>query len=637
MTDPAFPLKDPDPPGTTQVPEHDRSELFNLKDPIVLPTKDFKEVVWPLISNVWTQYDHYKSVTGETSYIYACRMTKIRKSSTRKDDVPAKRRRVTSTRKPLDCKIKIRITHNSNSETTRIDRCKDTPDHCHELDINDRVKLPLVVKKLIANEASKAYKPPAIVTAIEEMVAEQGLEDLNKYISRTNMANIQATLRASQLAILIEMQDLEEDIQKAIDKLLEKDYKIERFAIYEGPAQDKAYEGFCFTDEWQLERLGQSGWLTLIGSTHNTNRHGWRLFALYIRDNYGAWCIGAHFFVSAEDQRTVTKALKIIRRFQPRWEPRYMLCDQSSVENRSINLAFPGIKKGKQNCDVILCTVHVMRTWMQKIYHEDTFNIMIQAMHKTTRIGCEELIQKAIKDCPVKNVTDYIFRNYSKNTEKWALWARQHSSLLLQVTNTNPLESYHSELKRATSRTHGLFSASLKIIEVDKKMRAVSQKDAFNFSAKSIAIAGLGGDILSQIQKFPYPIQKSMATEANRMMERIENGKLPPNLQTVECHCRFFRRYMLPCKHMLHQLCFGPNKFLTSEVWIAFQRIFQENGLSVYEKRQVVEIPTVQPTEEDVATETRRLKVNELMERVRDRFWEVEEKGNVEASTIVIL
>ncbi|KAF8907093.1 hypothetical protein BGZ58_006224, partial [Dissophora ornata] len=133
-----------------------------------------------------------------------------------------------------------------------------------------------------------------------------------------------------------------------------------------------------------------------------------------------------------------------------------MLCDQSSIENRSINNAFPGIAKGEQECDVILCTVHVMRIWMLKIYHKETLGRMMQAMHKRTRIGCEKLIQEAIEKCPVAEVAKYIKRNYSKDTHKWALWSRQGSLLLLQVTTTNPLESYHSELKRVSSRIHGL-------------------------------------------------------------------------------------------------------------------------------------------------------------------------------------
>src|SRR5438105_13448694 len=81
---------------------------------------------------------------------------------------------------------------------------------------------------------------------------------------------------------------------------------------------------------------------------------------------------------------------------------------------------------------------------------------MIAAMHKRTRIGCESLIQDAINKCTVSSIQNYIKRNYMRNTEQWALWARQHSPLLLQVTSTNPLESYHSELKRSSSPKYSL-------------------------------------------------------------------------------------------------------------------------------------------------------------------------------------
>ncbi len=77
-------------------------------------------------------------------------------------------------------------------------------------------------------------------------------------------------------------------------------------------------------------------------------------------------------------------------------------------------------------------------------------------MHKRTRIGCESLIQEAINECANPTIKKYILRNYIKNTHQWALWARQHSPLLLQVTSTNALESYHSELKNTTSPKHGL-------------------------------------------------------------------------------------------------------------------------------------------------------------------------------------
>ena len=85
---------------------------------------------------------------------------------------------------------------------------------------------------------------------------------------------------------------------------------------------------------------------------------------------------------------------------------------------------------------------------------------MITAMHKRTKISCESLVQDAIDKCTVPSIQNYIRRNYMRNTQQWALWARQHSPLLLQVTTTNPIESYHSELKRSSSPKYGLIGTS---------------------------------------------------------------------------------------------------------------------------------------------------------------------------------
>ena len=137
-----------------------------------------------------------------------------------------------------------------------------------------------------------------------------------------------------------------------------------------------------------------------------------------------------------------------------------ILSDQSSIKAKSIKKAFSGIAVGEQECEIILYVVHIMRTWITRIYDKNTRNTMIVVMHKRTRIGYEQLIQDAINNCSVLTIQNYIKRNYMKNTERWALWARQHSPLLLQVTSTNPLESYHSEIKTLTSSKYGLIGMS---------------------------------------------------------------------------------------------------------------------------------------------------------------------------------
>ena len=102
-----------------------------------------------------------------------------------------------------------------------------------------------------------------------------------------------------------------------------------------------------------------------------------------------------------------------------------------------------------------------MRTWLSKIYHPATRNQMVIAMHKRTMIGCKEMVHTAIANCPIPNVAHYITRNYAANIERWALCVRQHSPLLLQITLTNALESYHSKLKRMTAKNYGLIGKYL--------------------------------------------------------------------------------------------------------------------------------------------------------------------------------
>jgi hypothetical protein len=184
---------------------------------------------------------------------------------------------------------------------------------------------------------------------------------------------------------------------------------------------------------------------------------------LYVRDTYGCWNIGAHFFVSSEDSDTVAEALKKIRSYC-RWFSRYILSDQSSVEFKSIKIVFSGVNASEQECEVLLCVVHVMRTWMSKIHEKKTRDVMITVMHKRTKIGCKKLIQNAINNCTVPTIQNYIRRNYMKNTQQWALWVHQHSPLLLQVTSTNLLESYHNELKRITSPSYGLIGKILSFL-----------------------------------------------------------------------------------------------------------------------------------------------------------------------------
>ncbi|CAB5203124.1 unnamed protein product [Rhizophagus irregularis] len=171
-------------------------------------------------------------------------------------------------------------------------------------------------------------------------------------------------------------------------------------------------------------------------------------------------------------------------------------------------------------------------------------------MHKRTKIGCESLVQDTINSCPVPSI---------------------------QITSTNSLEFFHSELKKTTSSSHGLISAAHKVVNVESA--------SFDFRIKKISAYGVDVDILEKIQKFPFPFQQLIIREACAVMNRLEKGKSTPGLTSLDCFCLFCHQYLLPYKHIFHEHMYG-NKLLTTNVWQMFCKIFEESGFKVYESRE---------------------------------------------------
>jgi len=211
---------------------------------------------------------------------------------------------------------------------------------------------------------------------------------------------------------LIRNSNLKSDILESVSYLTEQGYRVKNFRVFQ-----RSTKGIVFAHPEQLKKLECYGWLTLIDSMHKTNWYDWRLFTLYVRNTYECWNIGVHFFVSSEDADTVAKALTIVCNKYCHWFSRYILSDQSNIEAKSINKTFPGIAAGEQECQLLLCVVHIMRTWMLRIHEKKTQDTMITAMYKRTKIGCESFIQDAINRYPVTSIQNYIKKLYEKYGE----------------------------------------------------------------------------------------------------------------------------------------------------------------------------------------------------------------------------
>ena len=120
------------------------------------------------------------------------------------------------------------------------------------------------------------------------------------------------------------------------------------------------------------------------------------MFSFLVRDEEGIWIPGAYCVVQ---KGKIAYALQAFKRWCS-WQPRYVLTDNSAVEQLAIQRAFPGLQEGEQEVDHLLCTVHTMRTHnkgFKATEDKPTFNALRQAMYTfTTGFKCPELCVEAV-------------------------------------------------------------------------------------------------------------------------------------------------------------------------------------------------------------------------------------------------
>ena len=121
---------------------------------------------------------------------------------------------------------------------------------------------------------------------------------------------------------------------------------------------EEVSNGLVFACEDRIQTLCRRGYLTLLDSTHCTNKLGWFLFTLVVRDEQGSYIPCAHFLSSHEDGDIISAALKVIREWTggpAGWKLHYILTDDSAAEQRGVRLAFGDIQDTVRH---LLCTKH---------------------------------------------------------------------------------------------------------------------------------------------------------------------------------------------------------------------------------------------------------------------------------------
>ncbi|CAG8530523.1 7486_t:CDS:2, partial [Cetraspora pellucida] len=508
-----------------------RALLFNIQQLFEVPMKEFDDEWWPLVMNFWVKYSHKKLVNGNS--------------------------------------WKTFVSWYVAKQKVCVEQFQGSPDHTHNLDESNKLKHLQAIRTLVKKEAVKNYPVLTIVNAVKEYTSENlDLGMSVKELRWRKVANIKYKVCGPQNMYFTGTSELAPDIQDSISLLQKEGYQVESYKTH-----CQSISSFVFAQPKQLKKLQWYGWLTLIDSTHKTNKYDWRLFTLFVRDGYGCWNIGGHFFVSNENSDNVAEALVIIRRFCRTWKPRYFLADQSSIEAKCNVKVFPGLTKGEQECDPC---INEQKLVVKCSFKNQLMNVPFTLLNNIS----QDIIQKILTNGPFGPPA--LATTFASNNDKCSG------------------------------------------IQLD------SDYVAFAFRVKKISAVGVNNNILKEIHKFPFPVQKLIVNEVFAVNDRIEKGKGLPGLMSLECYCLFFRKYMLPCKHIFHEQIYGFRKLLTINTWKKFQQMFDENGLEIYKHRELVSLESFEKDEVNKAAENRKLTVNELMERTRNEYWRIEENGNEE-------
>jgi hypothetical protein len=104
-----------------------------------------------------------------------------------------------------------------------------------------------------------------------------------------------------------------------------------------------------FASDKGLQILACCGHLTLMDSTHNSNKLKWYLTTLMVRDEHHSWIPAVYFLHNKQDSEVLAASLRQIKQWcRQKWQLRYIITDDSAGEQTAIKKAFRGLGEGEQ-------------------------------------------------------------------------------------------------------------------------------------------------------------------------------------------------------------------------------------------------------------------------------------------------
>ena len=151
--------------------------------------------------------------------------------------------------------------------------------------------------------------------------------------------------------------------QAALADLAEKLKKDPSRSIHFRPqTEDEEQSPFLFVhqEQWQKRILSIYGKkLIFLDATYKTTKYALPLFFLATETNVGYVPV-AEFIIYHENHESILEALKILKDWNPGWDPKYGMTDYDDAEISALEEAFPGML-------VYICQFHKEQAWTRWI------------------------------------------------------------------------------------------------------------------------------------------------------------------------------------------------------------------------------------------------------------------------------
>ena len=337
---------------------------------------------------------------------------------------------------------------------------------------------------------------------------------------------------------------------------------------------------FVHQEQWQKRLLNLYGQkIVFLDATHKTMKYALPLFFLAVETNAGYVPV-AEFIVYHENKESIMEALKILKGWNPGWNPPYGMTDYDDAEISAFEETFPGII-------VYICGFHREQAWTRWVRKSEN---RLSLIEQKAFLSCLRLIAVAKSEVELKkrmaeleatnlwkskqHLRNYATTQWLKCVQRWVQCYRNPMSDRCVNTN-NGVESLNKVLKYNYLKFYcdksatGLVSMLINTFLLDRfklyvKINHKMTDQHWKYSKfvepylhdRPIKFVKHMED--RKIKGEAIPKSDIMITPApGKYLSRfLVKSQLDPtdvyavDLNTPMCECHDFARTNWPCKHM---------------------------------------------------------------------------------------